>query len=105
MAFIDKLDFSWFLDAEQDGPSSSTDLSTKELLRRPWRAYWPPRSEDDLRTWLRCEYSEVLTWRFNSNNPFDRPWRHWARTVLSKKEEKDIQQELCLLLRENGELG
>lgn len=41
---------------------------------QPWRHYWPPIPGTDLYKWYREKHSWVLTWRFDPNNPFDRPW-------------------------------
>lgn len=102
MSISNTLEFSWFRDAERNKPSCTTDLSKAELVRRPWRAHWPPRSANDRSVWLRCEFPQVLSWRFDPDKPFDRPWRYWARTVLAKQEEEDIQKELRSLLEEQG---
>jgi hypothetical protein len=88
------VDFSWFYDPEQREHSSTKDFSTAEVARRPWKAFWPPRSEDALNIWLGCEYPEVLSWRFNPNDPFDQPWRYWLRSLQIMDEEDEIQEEL-----------
>jgi hypothetical protein len=62
---------------------------TKALtgLRQPWKAFWPPGEVGDTDRWHDSEFPEVLSWKFDANLPFDRPWRQWTRTSLAKQEE------------------
>ena len=87
MASKDGLNLSWFYDAEQRENSSTQDFSAAEIARRPWKAFWPPRSEENFNIWLRSEFPEVLSWRFDPDQPFDQPWRDWLRSILMKDEE------------------
>jgi hypothetical protein len=80
----------WHLDSEPDEQGRSHELTTVRCLRQPWRAYWPPKSGNVLDLWLRSEYPEVLTWRFDRTQPFDRPWRIWTRSARAMKEQGAI---------------
>ena len=57
------------------------------VLRRPWKAFWPPLVENDTYEWLLKTCPEVLSWRFDSNKTSDRPWRSWTRSVTGTQEE------------------
>jgi hypothetical protein len=92
MSSKDGFDVSWFYDAEQREHSSTKDFSAAEIARRPWKALWPPRSEDIFNIWLRCEFPEVLSWRFDPDQPFDQPWRYWLRSLLMRQEENLLQE-------------
>jgi hypothetical protein len=102
MSSKDGLDISLFYDSEQRQHSPTKDFSAAEIARRPWKAFWPPRSEESFNIWLRCEFPEVLSWRFDPDLPFDQPWRYWLRSLLMKNEEGNPQQEL---ISENGNQG
>jgi hypothetical protein len=71
MSSKDGPDVSWFYDAEQREHSPTKDFSAAEIARRPWKAFWPPRSEENFNIWLRSEFPEVLSWRFDPDQPFD----------------------------------
>jgi hypothetical protein len=86
MASKDGLNLSWFYDAEQREHSSAQDFSAAEIARRPWKAFWPPRTEENFIVWLRSECPEVLSWRFDPDQPFDQPWRHWLRSLMMNEE-------------------
>jgi hypothetical protein len=86
MSSKDRPDLSWFYDSEQHDHSSTKDFSPTEIARRPWKAFWPPRSEDNFNFWLRSEFPEVLSWQFDPDRPFDQPWRNWLRSLLMKVE-------------------
>jgi hypothetical protein len=86
MASKDGLDLSWFYDAEQREHSSTQDFSATEIARRPWKAFWPPRSEENFNIWLRSEFPEVLSWHFDPDQPFDQPWRDWLRSLMMNEE-------------------
>ena len=47
--------------------------------RRPWRAFWPPKIRSELYEWLSKECPDAITWRFNPETPFVRPWHRWAK--------------------------
>jgi len=40
-----------------------------------------------MEAWLRSEFPEVLSWRFDRNRPFDRPWRAWTRSARTMAEQ------------------
>ena len=81
-----------FYDTEQREQSSSQNFSAEEIVRRPWKAFWPPRTEVTFKIWLRSEFPEVLSWRFDADKPFDQPWRDWLRSILMKDEEGSCQR-------------
>lgn len=87
MASRPGVDFLWFYDSEEREHSPVKDVSTEEIARRPWKAFWPPRSRGNFDNWLSSEYPEVLSWRFDSDKPFDQPWRIWLRTIQIIDEE------------------
>lgn len=66
---------------------STGNLTTEQPIRQPWKAFWPPKGADDSEIWRSSEFPEVVSWRFDANRPFDRPWRTWTRTVRARKEE------------------
>jgi len=80
------LDLGWFYDSEEQKHSSVKDFSSTEITRRPWKAFWPPRSGDNFDFWMRSEFPEVLSWQFDPDRPFDQPWRDWLRSLLMKVE-------------------
>ncbi|KAF2724186.1 hypothetical protein K431DRAFT_154192 [Polychaeton citri CBS 116435] len=92
MAIQIKYQASWFYDTENGEYQSDGDFSNAELTRRPWKAFWPPKSEDTFGTWLRCEHPEVLSWRFSYNRPFDQPWRLWRKSPTFEDENKTARQ-------------
>jgi hypothetical protein len=53
---------------------------------QPWKAFWPLNGTEQPKIWRNSEFPEVLSWEFNANEPFDRPWRTWTRTTLAKEE-------------------
>lgn len=48
--------------------------SRRTARAQPWRRYWPPVPGTDLYQWYRENHAWLLTWRFDPDNPFDRPW-------------------------------
>lgn len=53
---------------------------------RPWQSFWPPSEESELYELLQRTVPEVLSWRFDPANPFDRPWQSWSKNnILSGK--------------------
>jgi hypothetical protein len=90
----DELNFSWFYDSEERGHSPAKEFSIAEIARRPWKAFWPPQSEAHLDVWRCSEFPEVLSWRFDPEQPFDQPWRHWLQNLQIMDVEDDLQQEL-----------
>ena len=78
------------LDREPNEHGNSPESITTTSLRQPWRAYWPPRSSNVLNIWSHSEYPEVLSWRFDNSQPFDRPWRIWTKSVRAKNEEGTV---------------
>ncbi|XP_014554917.1 hypothetical protein COCVIDRAFT_28091 [Bipolaris victoriae FI3] len=66
-----------FLDSDpQLGASEHASLRG---IRRPWMDYWPPSPGDTLHDWLKAECPAVLSWRWNPDKPFDRPWQKWSQ--------------------------
>ncbi len=93
------LDTSWFLDSEPKKEASEATSALAELRRRPWQAHWPPKSKSDLHAWLSSEFPQVLSWHFDPDRPFDRPWRKWTRSARAKKDESpvlEIRQDMIL---------
>jgi hypothetical protein len=77
----------WYLDLEPD-EQGTKDESTKTICaRQPWRSYWPPRCHKMREVWLRSEFPEVLSWRFDRTQPFDRPWRAWTKSANAIEEQ------------------
>lgn len=68
-----------FLDAvgesDEHGPH-------QEALIRPWKTYWPPEEGGELHRLLDQTCPEVLTWRFRSDRPFDKPWQKWSKQAI-----------------------
>jgi len=79
----------------------SGNQTAEQPTRQPWKAFWPPNGAGDPEIWRSSEFPEVLSWRFDVNRPFDRPWRRWTRTARTKKEEIVIPPEE----QENDETG
>ncbi|KAK4156184.1 hypothetical protein C8A00DRAFT_41339 [Chaetomidium leptoderma] len=69
-----------FLDSvgeeDEHGPAS-------KALTRPWMSYWPPQMGSNVHVLLQKTAPEALSWRFNLNRPFDRPWQTWAQAAMS----------------------
>jgi hypothetical protein len=77
----------WYLDSEPD-EQETKNASTKTVhARQPWRSYWPPRCRKMREVWLRSEFPEVLSWRFDRTQPFDRPWRTWTKSAHAMEEQ------------------
>jgi hypothetical protein len=55
-------------------------------MNQPWKAFWRFSCGEDPGSWSESEFPEVLSWKFDPANPFDRPWRAWTRTELARKE-------------------
>jgi hypothetical protein len=71
---------------------SLVDINLSEpVLRQPWIAFWPVKGTGEATVWHHSEFPEVISWQFNPNRPFDRPWRKWTRTVKAKKETASLQ--------------
>jgi hypothetical protein len=97
----------WFLDSGPDSELSPNDDATSiRPIHQPWRAYWPPKTGSILDAWLRSEFPEVLSWRFDASHPHDRPWRCWTRSARAKKEQHlvtvPIHAEELIGDKENG---
>jgi hypothetical protein len=58
-------------------------LNKPDNRNQPWKVFWPP--VDD-KAWQDSEFPEVVSWNFDSNQPFTRPWRMWTRTARAKEE-------------------
>jgi len=61
---------------------------------QPWRVYWPPVCHRTRGLWHRSEFPEVLSWRFDPDKPFDRPWRTWTKFTDRSEEQAAISS--CL---------
>ncbi len=46
-------------------------------------SYWPPQPGSEVHLLLQQTAPEALTWRFNPNKPFDRPWQTWVQTAMA----------------------
>lgn len=57
-----------------------------DRIERPWKGFWPPIAEKDHKYWLKTDSPEVLKWKFDAGNTFDRPWRAYTRTEAAKVE-------------------
>lgn len=81
----------WQLDWEEYDSELDMD-SRKTTLRKqqPWRLFWPPTSQKILNIWRQSEHPEVLSWRFDRTQPFDRPWRTWTKSFFAQMEEGAI---------------
>jgi hypothetical protein len=66
-----------FLDSDQHEPAKA--LVHRSHADRPWTCYWPPQPGDDLYRWLQAEFPAVLSWRWDPDFPFDRPWQRWSQ--------------------------
>ena len=72
--------------------TSLVDINLSEpVLRQPWSAFWPVKGTGEAKVWHHSEFPEVVSWQFDANRPFDRPWRKWTRTVKAKKETASLQ--------------
>ncbi|KAH7348509.1 hypothetical protein BKA65DRAFT_550582 [Rhexocercosporidium sp. MPI-PUGE-AT-0058] len=79
-------DTTWYFGSESDEHCCRHESEKRLSLHQPWRAYWPPTSCKTKSAWLRSEFPEVLSWRFDKTLPFDRPWRIWARSARALEE-------------------
>ena len=77
---------AWYFDSKSDEYCPQSESEKGVSRRQPWRAYWPPKSNKMKLAWSRSEFPTVLTWRFDRNQPFDRPWRIWARSANAMSE-------------------
>ncbi|KAI3338105.1 hypothetical protein F4824DRAFT_509716 [Ustulina deusta] len=68
-----------FLDAVSEPDEHG---SRHQALLRPWKAYWPPEEGGELHRLLDQTCPEVLTWRFRSDRPFDKPWQKWSKQAM-----------------------
>jgi len=81
---MDNEEVMWYLDS--DPSVEGTEDAETRCARQPWRSFWPPKCPDVREEWLRSEFPEVLSWRFDRKLPFDRPWRIWARSARAMEE-------------------
>lgn len=82
------------LNKTQPTPNPRTgNLAAEQPIRQPWKAFWPPKGAGDPEIWRGSEFPEVVSWRFDANRPFDRPWRKWTRTARARKEESVTSSE------------
>lgn len=66
-----------FLDS--DPQPGASEHASQPGIRRPWMDYWPPSPGDALHNWLKAECPAALSWRWNPDRPFDRPWQQWSQ--------------------------
>ncbi|KAF8859194.1 hypothetical protein BDZ45DRAFT_590152 [Acephala macrosclerotiorum] len=71
----------WYLDSNSNNEDTKDESIESTCARQPWRSYWPPKCQKMTEMWLRSEFPEVLSWRFDRTRPFDRPWRTWNRSA------------------------
>ena len=76
----------WYLDSNSDNEDTKDESTESTCARQPWRSYWPPKCQKTTEMWLRSEFPEVLSWRFDRTRPFDRPWRTWNRSARAMEE-------------------
>ncbi|KAK3990432.1 hypothetical protein QBC44DRAFT_239156 [Cladorrhinum sp. PSN332] len=72
-----------FLDSVDDDKHTS-GAEGGVCLARPWKSYWPPEVGSEVYELLRQHVPEVLTFRFDPNEPFDRPWQWWTKITPIK---------------------
>ncbi|KAK4163004.1 hypothetical protein QBC43DRAFT_320356 [Cladorrhinum sp. PSN259] len=65
-----------FLDSLNEKYGSSAESAA---LVRPWKSYWPPEVDGEVYKTLKKNVPEVLNFRFNPKEPFERPWQWWTR--------------------------
>lgn len=82
----DESNIVWYLDSEPEEPGTKNESAKTIRARQPWRSYWPPRCHKVREEWLHSEFPEVLSWRFDRTQPFDRPWRAWTRSTRAMEE-------------------
>ncbi len=73
----------WHLDTDTNVKGAKDEATETRVLHQPWQAYWPPRCDKTMEIWLHSEFPQVLSWRFDHHQPFDRPWRGWTRSGLA----------------------
>lgn len=76
----------WHLEADTNVKGAKEEATETRVLRQPWRAYWPPRCDKTMEIWLHSEFPQVVSWRFDHHQPFDRPWRSWTRSARALQE-------------------
>ena len=89
---------TWYLDSKASVEATNGDDSEGRVQYQPWRAYWPPKCEKTIQTWLHSEFPEVLSWIFDRDLPFDRPWRTWTRSDRALQEQ--ARKMTCQPIRE-----
>ena len=77
---------AWYLDSSLENENADDETTDLTCHRQPWRSHWPPKCQKMTEMWLRSEFPEVLSWRFDRKRPFDRPWRTWNRSVRAIEE-------------------
>jgi hypothetical protein len=94
-----------FWDSRSSSDTSSlVDINLSEsTLRQPWTAFWPVKGTGEAMVmWHHSEFPEVVSWQFDANRPFDRPWRKWTRTLKAKKETASLQLPLSGMEADQG---
>lgn len=77
--------FTYSLGEGKSLPFLDLDIQGSDHACRPWKATWPPQEGSAVWNWLASMNPDVLRWRYDSSNPFDRPWRQWTRQALQKE--------------------
>jgi hypothetical protein len=85
--------FSFSLGTQPTSDPNTNNHTAEPPICQPWKAFWPPKGAGDPGVWRSSEFPEVVSWRFDANRPFDRPWRKWTRTERARKEESVISSE------------
>ncbi|PGG95440.1 hypothetical protein AJ79_05281 [Helicocarpus griseus UAMH5409] len=68
----------------QNGPAEAA--TAQKGVRQPWREYWPLTCGSRLYEKFQIEFPDILSWRFDSTRPFERPWRFWRDRIAPGKE-------------------
>jgi hypothetical protein len=87
----EKAELFTFLDSDLGLNSRWAASTPEELLRRPWKAYWRLNFEQVREMWASSKHPEVLSWRLNSDDPFDRPWRNWCESINATQKELVVE--------------
>jgi hypothetical protein len=83
-------DVMWYLDSGPINEDTNVESTETIATRQPWRSYWPPKCHSIMDIWIHSEFPEVLSWRFDRTQPFDRPWRNWTRSARAVEEQSAV---------------
>lgn len=74
---------------QPDQAQPSSECRTSSQLHQPWRAFWPLRPGSRLYEELRSQHPQVLSWQFDREDLYNRPWHDWksqsSRSVAADK--------------------